>query len=62
MSDHGAQYKLTGDELVDDVQRNHVQHMSICPVCTWWYCEHYECDCDLDHSLPIAENVTRSTP
>lgn len=43
--------EMTADEIGVDVAENHVSHQRECPDCTWWYCEHYECDCDRDHSL-----------
>ena len=33
------------DAIVDDVQRNHVDHMEECPDCTWWRCAKYPCSC-----------------
>jgi len=38
----------TPDEIAEDVQRNHLEHMTMCAACTWFYCAHYSCDCHGD--------------
>jgi hypothetical protein len=45
-----ASSEMTPNEIFEDVKRNHVAHQRECPECTWWYCEHYECDCRRDHA------------
>ena len=37
--------EMTADEIGEDVQTFHIEHMDECEYCTWWYCEHYPCGC-----------------
>jgi hypothetical protein len=40
-----AQREDAPDAASGSIQSHH-EHMQECSVCTWWYCDHYACDCD----------------